>query len=283
MLQPDGVYAVRKTYLGTIPHYVDWTLKDRASWEEHYAWRLDPALPQRVPDDWADQAARRTIAARPDTETFVVAAGITPSGVVHIGNLREVITVDFLARALRDGRRLEAENRLLRAEGRAELIATSSDTIDKRLQEGELEECGLSISDLAQIRESFVTTLLTHWGRDRTRGERIDLPTLVKRQSRDTARAVESSQLEGKRPVRMGTRSVWPSMRSIQSSSGGMRPAISRRVTASLSNWSRPACPSSAEPEPNSSSDCNTKRSPTTRIFGFSPNTSRSRPKNSER
>jgi len=51
---------------------------------------------------WADQAARRTIAAHPDAELFVVEAGITPSGVVHIGNLREVITVDFLARALRD-------------------------------------------------------------------------------------------------------------------------------------------------------------------------------------
>ncbi|MEQ8860107.1 MAG: amidohydrolase family protein [Pseudomonadales bacterium] len=38
---------------------------------------------------------------------------------------------------------------------------------------------------------SFVTTLLTHWGRDRSRGERIDLPTLVKRQARDTARAVD--------------------------------------------------------------------------------------------
>ncbi len=38
---------------------------------------------------------------------------------------------------------------------------------------------------------SFVTTLLAHWGRDRTRGERIDLPTLVKAQTRDTARAVE--------------------------------------------------------------------------------------------
>ncbi|MEZ5550945.1 MAG: amidohydrolase family protein [Pseudomonadales bacterium] len=37
---------------------------------------------------------------------------------------------------------------------------------------------------------SFVTTLLTHWGRDRTRGEGIDLTTLVKRQSHDTARAV---------------------------------------------------------------------------------------------
>jgi N-acyl-D-aspartate/D-glutamate deacylase len=37
---------------------------------------------------------------------------------------------------------------------------------------------------------SFVTTLLTHWGRDRSRGERIPLETLVKRQSRDTAQAV---------------------------------------------------------------------------------------------
>jgi N-acyl-D-aspartate/D-glutamate deacylase len=38
---------------------------------------------------------------------------------------------------------------------------------------------------------SFITTLLTHWGRDRTRGEQIDLPTLVKSQTHDTARAVE--------------------------------------------------------------------------------------------
>jgi N-acyl-D-aspartate/D-glutamate deacylase len=37
---------------------------------------------------------------------------------------------------------------------------------------------------------SFVTTLLTHWGRDRTRGELIPLETLVKRQARDTALAV---------------------------------------------------------------------------------------------
>ncbi len=38
---------------------------------------------------------------------------------------------------------------------------------------------------------SFITTLFTHWGRDRTRGEQIDLPTLVKRQTHDTARAVD--------------------------------------------------------------------------------------------
>ncbi len=51
---------------------------------------------------WADNAAERTLRAHPDAKTFTVAAGITPSGVVHIGNFREVITVDLVARALRD-------------------------------------------------------------------------------------------------------------------------------------------------------------------------------------
>jgi lysyl-tRNA synthetase class 1 len=51
---------------------------------------------------WADIAGRRTLAANPDAKPIVVAAGITPSGVVHVGNFREVITVDLVARALRD-------------------------------------------------------------------------------------------------------------------------------------------------------------------------------------
>ncbi|MBV1906354.1 MAG: amidohydrolase family protein [Pseudomonadales bacterium] len=37
---------------------------------------------------------------------------------------------------------------------------------------------------------SFATTVLAHWGRDRQRGELIDLPTLVKAQTYNTARAV---------------------------------------------------------------------------------------------
>ncbi len=51
---------------------------------------------------WADIAARRTISAHPDAKQFTCAAGITPSGVVHIGNFREVITVELVARALAD-------------------------------------------------------------------------------------------------------------------------------------------------------------------------------------
>jgi N-acyl-D-aspartate/D-glutamate deacylase len=37
---------------------------------------------------------------------------------------------------------------------------------------------------------SYPTTMLTHWARDRSRGERIDLELVVRRQTRDTARAV---------------------------------------------------------------------------------------------
>ena len=51
---------------------------------------------------WADHAADKTLRAHPDAKCIVVAAGITPSGVVHIGNFREVITVDLVARALAD-------------------------------------------------------------------------------------------------------------------------------------------------------------------------------------
>ncbi len=50
---------------------------------------------------WADQTATRLIAQLGDKATYVLASGITPSGTVHIGNFREVITVDLVARGLR--------------------------------------------------------------------------------------------------------------------------------------------------------------------------------------
>ena len=37
---------------------------------------------------------------------------------------------------------------------------------------------------------SFPTSLLTHWTRDRTRGPRLDLPYVIRQQTRDTARTV---------------------------------------------------------------------------------------------
>jgi len=50
---------------------------------------------------WADQTAKRIIAEKGDKKKYVIAAGITPSGTIHVGNFREMITVDFVNRALK--------------------------------------------------------------------------------------------------------------------------------------------------------------------------------------
>ena len=51
---------------------------------------------------WADKIAEDIIKLRGDKKQYVCASGITPSGFVHIGNFREVITTDLVVRALRD-------------------------------------------------------------------------------------------------------------------------------------------------------------------------------------
>jgi len=58
-------------------------------------------LPER-PIHWADITADRIIKQRGEKDLYTLASGITPSGVVHFGNFRETITVDLVARALRD-------------------------------------------------------------------------------------------------------------------------------------------------------------------------------------
>ncbi len=54
---------------------------------------------------WADSVVKRIVAQKGEKKKYVVAAGITPSGVIHIGNFREIITVDLVARALTDSGR----------------------------------------------------------------------------------------------------------------------------------------------------------------------------------
>ena len=51
---------------------------------------------------WADQMADKIIREKGDLESYTCASGITPSGTVHLGNFREIITVDLVVRALRD-------------------------------------------------------------------------------------------------------------------------------------------------------------------------------------
>ncbi len=51
---------------------------------------------------WADQIADNLIKKIGEKKEYVCASGITPSGEIHIGNFREVITTDMVIRALRD-------------------------------------------------------------------------------------------------------------------------------------------------------------------------------------
>ena len=51
---------------------------------------------------WADITADKIIRERGEKDVYVCASGITPSGTVHIGNFREIISVELVVRALRD-------------------------------------------------------------------------------------------------------------------------------------------------------------------------------------
>ncbi|MGD9275617.1 MAG: lysine--tRNA ligase [Candidatus Pacearchaeota archaeon] len=51
---------------------------------------------------WADQIAEDLIKQKGDKSKYVCASGITPSGTIHIGNFREVITTELVLRALKD-------------------------------------------------------------------------------------------------------------------------------------------------------------------------------------
>jgi lysyl-tRNA synthetase, class I len=53
-------------------------------------------------DHWADRCAAEIVRRKGEKSPFVCASGITPSGTVHIGNFREIISVELVVRALRD-------------------------------------------------------------------------------------------------------------------------------------------------------------------------------------
>jgi lysyl-tRNA synthetase class 1 len=51
---------------------------------------------------WADETAAKIVREKGEKERYTCASGITPSGTVHVGNFREIISVDLVVRALRD-------------------------------------------------------------------------------------------------------------------------------------------------------------------------------------
>jgi lysyl-tRNA synthetase class 1 len=54
---------------------------------------------------WADRAAEQIIRIKGKKKEYVVAAGITPSGTIHMGNFREIITQELVCRALEKKRK----------------------------------------------------------------------------------------------------------------------------------------------------------------------------------
>ena len=50
---------------------------------------------------WADITAEKIIREKGRKDRYVCASGVTPSGTVHIGNFREIISVDLVVRALK--------------------------------------------------------------------------------------------------------------------------------------------------------------------------------------
>lgn len=87
--QLDGVRVLRHKTMSSIPPHAGHLLVDRASWNEHYRWRLDPANPDRYPQNWDE-----TIAAwsSPEREHILV----LPAGSLY-GWLRNWMGVERLS------------------------------------------------------------------------------------------------------------------------------------------------------------------------------------------
>lgn len=51
---------------------------------------------------WADINAEKIVREKGEKDPYVCASGITPSGTIHIGNFREIISVELVVRALKD-------------------------------------------------------------------------------------------------------------------------------------------------------------------------------------
>lgn len=51
---------------------------------------------------WADLTADKIVREKGEKDVYICASGITPSGTVHIGNFREIISVELVVRALKE-------------------------------------------------------------------------------------------------------------------------------------------------------------------------------------
>lgn len=52
--------------------------------------------------NWAEEIAQEIIKKRPNLDVYTVASGVSPSGFVHIGNFREIVTPYMVAKSLKE-------------------------------------------------------------------------------------------------------------------------------------------------------------------------------------
>ena len=65
-------------------------------------------IKKQIPVHWADVAADNIVRIKGNKKKYVLAAGITPSGTIHMGNFREIITQELVKRALeKKGKRVK--------------------------------------------------------------------------------------------------------------------------------------------------------------------------------
>ena len=58
-------------------------------------------LEKPLTSHWADRTAFKIVKEKGEKELYTLASGITPSGVVHVGNFRELVTTELVGRALK--------------------------------------------------------------------------------------------------------------------------------------------------------------------------------------
>ncbi|MGE0421856.1 MAG: amidohydrolase family protein [Reyranellaceae bacterium] len=168
------------------------------------AWKDLAKLPhaERVARLRADAALRRALIA-PPPEGKVARLSITLDRVFPLGGRPDYepdATMSVAAMAAREGRDArELALELLMADDGTGLLMHPFENYSG----GDLEAVREMLTDEATVigvadggahvgticDASSPTTLLTHWGRDRRRGEKLPLEFLVKRQTRDTAMA----------------------------------------------------------------------------------------------
>jgi len=76
-----------------------------SEWNDSYAFRIANVLPPSTvlgAQHWSLEIAHQLIERHPNLEVYTCAAGISPSGVVHFGNFRDVMTSYMVASALRE-------------------------------------------------------------------------------------------------------------------------------------------------------------------------------------